>query len=245
MHRDDVRLLEAGLRRLGLDVSNEQLDTLSRFLDELSMWNRRMNLVRGSGRDLVVKHVLDSVAPLATARSDPRIPELLDDGRATRRVLDAGSGAGFPGIPVAVIRPGWTVDLVERSAKRCAYLRSTTLTLGIPNVRVVESGVEELAGRGLQTAAGNTTESDAWDVVLCRALAQVSKAVPLLLPLLGPGGIIAYYAGRLAGIEDFAEEPAASAADAAQTEALVRRVEVPFLDVERNLLIIRARNTSR
>ncbi len=117
-------LLRRGTRTLGLDLSPPQLDQFLTYLDLLLKWNRRINLTAlRSPDDIITRHFLDSLLLL------PHLPE-------TGRLLDIGSGAGFPGLPLKIARPGLSVDLVEATTKKASFLKEAVRRLGLSGVNV-------------------------------------------------------------------------------------------------------------
>lgn len=130
--------------------------------------NRRMNLTSITEEDAFVRdHILDSLAGLA----------LLPPAGS---VIDVGSGAGFPGVAIAIARPELRVTLLEASQKKAAFLASS----GLP---VVRARAEEY-GRG--------PGRDAYDVAVARAVAPLAVVAELVLPLLRPGGAAVLWVGR-------------------------------------------------
>jgi 16S rRNA (guanine527-N7)-methyltransferase len=117
-------LLERGTRFLGLTLSPEQIEQFLAYLDLLLKWNRRMNLTAlRTPAEIISRHFLDSLLLL------PHLPE-------TGRLLDIGSGAGFPGLPLKIARPGLTIDLVEATAKKVSFLKEAVRRLGLSGVEV-------------------------------------------------------------------------------------------------------------
>ncbi len=129
----EQELLRKGLLELGVTV---QEDTVVRFLSylfELKKWNRAYNLTAlKNDRDIIIKHFFDSLLFL---KAFPR-----DSGTA----CDVGSGAGFPGIPIAIVRPDISIVLIEPSRKKCAFLRNIKKVINLNNVEVVEARVEDI-----------------------------------------------------------------------------------------------------
>jgi 16S rRNA (guanine527-N7)-methyltransferase len=223
---------------------------LNRYLDELALFNAAFDLVAtdtGSeaGRaDLVVRHVLDSLAPWKevarelSRRADPasdsggaETAQVAASGTGSAPSLelaDAGSGAGFPGIPLALLFPSIRVTLIERMSKRCAFLENCVALLGLSNVSVLNAEVER-APRG------------AFDVVVFRAFRPLER--PMLGTLLSlardgtaerEGGCLAAWKARRERIE---EEMKGVSDCVGRWEA--RPVSVPFLGhEERNLVVI-------
>jgi 16S rRNA (guanine527-N7)-methyltransferase len=200
------RRLEDGIAALGLALGRGPRTQLLQHLELLEKWNRVHNLT--SVRDVpkaVSVHLLDSLAV---------VPHL-----AGKRLLDAGSGAGFPGIPIAVARPDMQVDLLDSSHKKCAFLRQAVTELGLKNVRVACERIESWRP-GRQ-----------FDCIVSRALAEIAEVVALSAHLLAPGGVIA----AMKGVYPFDE------IERVPPEFRVRRVHalaVPGLQAERHLVLI-------
>jgi 16S rRNA (guanine527-N7)-methyltransferase len=117
-------LLLRGTRALGLTLAPEQIDQFLAYLALLLKWNRKMNLTAlRTPREIIIHHFLDSLLLL------PYLPE-------TGRLLDIGSGAGFPGLPLKIARPGLTIDLVEATAKKVSFLKEAIRRLGLSGVEV-------------------------------------------------------------------------------------------------------------
>lgn len=147
MKTGNLRLTEVDRRHLtitaavlGIELSPAAVSNLVRFADVLDLWNRKMNLVScGSSYELVERHLLDSLA----------VNALVPD---TGTIVDLGSGAGFPGIPLSIIRPQQTVVLVESRQKRASFLGEVKRTLSLANVEIVAGRAEtppsEFSGGG-------------------------------------------------------------------------------------------------
>jgi len=118
------RLLERGTLSLDLDLSPEQIDQFLTYLELLLKWNRRINLTAvRTPREIISRHFLDSLLLL------PHLPE-------TGRLLDLGSGAGFPGLPLKIARPGLALDLAEATAKKASFLKEAIRQLGLSDTNV-------------------------------------------------------------------------------------------------------------
>lgn len=124
--------LTAACRKLGQDLTASQLSLLESYAALLREWNRRINLISRQDTERILSyHVVDSLAV------SPLIP-------AHACAADVGSGAGLPGIPLAVARPDIEMLLIESSHKKCLFLETAVRTLGLGNVRVLENRVESL-----------------------------------------------------------------------------------------------------
>ena len=217
----DLDLLSRGLAALGLESGEDRLTRLARYVEEIELWNPAYGLVKASGDELIVKHILDSLAAL---------PALRRLGLPLDRVADLGSGAGLPGIPLAIFLPDSRVTLVERMEKRVRFLENQKARLGLSNVTISQAEAERVPG-------------GPFDLVTFRAFRPFSegKLFRAVAKLVKTGGAIAAYKGR---IQTAREELAALAPDpvlgplAARAEVLP--LTVPFLEEERCLVILRA-----
>jgi 16S rRNA (guanine527-N7)-methyltransferase len=168
--------LQTGLDFLGLEFSGEKREKLEGFIREIELWNPRYGLL-APDEDIVGRHVIDSLSGVGPIRN-------LEPGT----LADVGSGAGFPGIPLAVWLDDVQVTLIERSGRRAGFLRNAVVVLGLENVRVLEMPVEEVPRR---------SGTGGFDVITFRAWSPVdNRLLDSLEPLLVPGGRIAAYKGR-------------------------------------------------
>jgi 16S rRNA (guanine527-N7)-methyltransferase len=198
-------VLEAGLHELGLSQPG-LADRLLDYLALLVKWNRAFNL--SAVRDpeaMVSRHLLDSLAILPWVR----------DGR----VLDVGSGAGLPGIPVALARPQVRVTLLDSNGKKARFLRQVQLELGLANAEVVEARVEAYA------------PAVPFDAITSRAFAQLQEFVALTRPLLAADGRWLAMKGRL-------DENELTELGGEQVKLQVHRLAVPGSIAERHLIEI-------
>lgn len=204
-------LIERGLAALGLDLGAASLEKLERYVAEIELWNQAYGLVNDSGDSLIVRHILDSLAGLERIRS-----------LSPASLADAGSGAGLPGVPLAILMGETRVALIERSGKRCRFLSNQKALLGLDNLSVVESDLGDARGP--------------FDVVTFRAFRPLEKPIiDQLLALLSPDGALAAYKGKRSKID---EELGGLASYRLSSEILPLRV--PFLEgEERHLVILR------
>ena len=147
----------------GLELSDQTLARSGAYLSTLDSWRRKTNLTGDLTSEDLVDHTLESVF----------CSSLIAHGE---RVVDVGSGAGFPGVPLAIARPDLPITLVEPRAKRAAFLRHVTRTLPQPNVAVLQARVEDLGGQ-------------TFDVATTRAVGRISEWVADA-PFLTPGGLL-------------------------------------------------------
>lgn len=180
MH-EERDLLRRTVRDLaGVELSASHLDRLQAFLDELSLWNRRMNLTGLQSRErIVVELIADSLVPV------PHLPP-------AATLLDVGSGAGLPGIPIKIVRPDIRVDLLEPSAKRTAFLRQAVRLLALSGVRVLRGRIEE---------DEVPLRHEGYDVVTARAVAGLEHVVRMCAGHVAHKGLLVGFGGKSAAIE--------------------------------------------
>ncbi len=204
--------LEQGLGALGIALPGPAQESLLAYLALLRKWNRAYSLTAVDDPDRMVSHhLLDSLAALpALERAVPGI----------RRVADIGSGAGLPGIPLAVARPEWEVALVEPNGKKAAFLRQALIELKLANAQVVERRAEDW-----RPEAG-------FEVVISRALADLADFAAAAGHLCAPRGVLAAMKG-VHPDDELARLPGGVRVQE------VAALEVPGLDARRHLVIMR------
>lgn len=210
----DDELLDDGLRRLGMGGNGQLRDRLLRFVALIEAANPVYRLVDADRRRLITHHLLDSLAAVPALRAV--------EPRAT--LLDVGSGAGLPGIPLALALTESRVILVERSARRAAFLNHVRRELVLTELTVI--------GRPLAEAALASV-----DVATCRAVVPLARLLPDLLPVLHARSTVALYQGTAATVQR--ELAAARAAAGERLQAQVIPLAVPHLDAERHLILLR------
>jgi 16S rRNA (guanine527-N7)-methyltransferase len=199
----------------------EFIRLLRRYIEEIELFNPAYNMVGTNDTgELITRHILDSLAPLGI------ISRLIDDGGAMR-IADIGSGAGLPGIPLALALPKCEFTLVERMGRRAGFLWNAKAVLSLSNVTVEEGELEKSKG--------------AFQLVTFRAFKPLEpKLLKALFRVCEDRGVIAAYKGRREKIEQEMAPLEKLPAAACIWEAAP--YNVPFLDDERHLLIIRPRS---
>jgi 16S rRNA (guanine527-N7)-methyltransferase len=166
--------LDRGLGELGLELGPAARERLLDYVALLVKWNRTYNLTAiREPLAMVTHHLLDSLSVL------PHLPL----ATAGARIADAGSGAGLPGIPLAIARPQWRVALGESSQKKAAFLRQAAIELALYNVEVHEGRVEAWRPQPL------------FDLVISRAFAALGEFIAACRHLVVPGGTLAAMKG--------------------------------------------------
>ena len=244
----DIKLLTEGidvLRKNDRDIDSliapraeEVISRLTGYINEIELFNEAYGLVGAADtEELVIKHILDSLAPLGIilrlltvnclAANCLTVNCLTESHTADRpQIADAGSGAGLPGIPLAIAMPNSDFTLIERMGRRAGFLWNTKASLGISNIAVEEGELEK-------------TVPERFHLVTFRAFKPLdSKLLKTLFRTCAKGGIIAAYKGRREKIEqEMAPLAKLTPLVGCKWEAIP--YIVPFLDEERHLLVIK------
>jgi 16S rRNA (guanine527-N7)-methyltransferase len=211
-----MHLLERHALRFGWRLTPGQLAAFQTYADELEVWNVRANLTAIVEPGAVqIKHFLDSLTCLLAV---PALEGL--------QVIDVGSGAGFPGLPLKIVRPDLHMTLLESVGKKADFLRHIVARLGLSDVTILHGRAEDF---------GAAAQREHYDVALARAVAELRVLAELTLPLCRVGGLV--IAQKRAGIEE--EIANAAPAIAILGGALRTRISVDLPDVEpRQLLVL-------
>jgi 16S rRNA (guanine527-N7)-methyltransferase len=167
-------IIQKGSGSLGIDMDRHQIDQFALYAGELIKWNRKMNLTAiTEAQALAVKHFLDSIAPAALIPPDACL-------------LDIGSGAGFPGIPLKIVRPDLKVTLIDAVRKKVNFQKHVIRTLGLEHVGAHQTRAEQFSAE------------KPFDVIITRALSTLREFAALALPLLAEDGVMLAWKGKTA-----------------------------------------------
>lgn len=169
----------------GIDITDYQEQQLQRYYDILSEWNKKINLTAITEyKDVVVKHFLDSALIL---KSELFVGQRLSDA-GDSSVLDLGTGAGFPGIVLAVLYPGYHYTLVDSLNKRIEFLHIIKEELGLDQIRMYHGRAEDF-GRDPEFR-------NQFDFVVSRAVAELPVLLEYCIPFVKPEGYFISYKGK-------------------------------------------------
>lgn len=201
------RDLARGAAALGVPLDATALDRMQTYLGELRRWNRSYNLVApGELQRLIPRHVLDALAIHADSGQGP--------------LLDVGAGAGFPGLPLAIVDPSRPVVLIDGAGKKVRFLRHVVRTLGLGAVEAVHGRVESFSpGRDFST-------------ITARALGSLADFAALVRHLATPATRLLAMKGK------FPDEELAALPPWVRAES-VRALDIPGADGERHLVTLR------
>lgn len=208
-----VATLAAGVESLGLDLDADTQARLLRYLELMLKWNRVHNLTRITGPEaMVVQHLLDSLAVLPFVQGP--------------RILDIGTGAGLPGIPLALVRPSWQLILLDSNNKKTRFLNQVKIDLNLSNVQVIHGRMEKIQSQAL------------CDTVISRAVGQITDIVTDARHFCTPAGVMIFMKGQYP-----AEELEAAAQAGIHYE--VSEISVPGLDARRHIITVRNQDPPR
>ena len=196
--------------QLGVTVDDKSAALLLRLLDELELWNRAYNLTAISTREaMVAAHLLDSLAASG---------ELMG-----LRIADLGTGAGFPGLPLAIAHPERVFTLIDGTAKKVRFVTHAARVLGLKNVHALHARAEDLQ------------PEQPFDTIVARAVASLPELAALARPLSRPGTRLLAYKGQRPPEAEMAAIPA-------DWELIgVKALQVPGLEAERCLFTLKYR----
>ncbi|TET38428.1 MAG: 16S rRNA (guanine(527)-N(7))-methyltransferase RsmG, partial [Dehalococcoidia bacterium] len=210
--------LIAGAKRLGLPLTSEQVGKFEVYYEELIRWNRRVNLTAiVDYEEVQVKHFLDSLTIALALKMPPSF-----------RLLDVGSGAGIPGVPLKILFSNISLTLLDSVHKKTDFLDHLVARLGLEGVEVLTGRAEDLARDGRYR--------EQFDLVLSRGVAQLATLVELALPFCTLGG--SFIAQKKGEIERELEEAMGAIDILGGRLREVKRVELEELGEERSLVII-------
>ena len=205
------KLLQQGGQRLGLHLKKKQVNQLLTYLNELKRWNRRVNLTAlTTNQDIIERHFLDSLMGVKTIRPYQDL-----------KLMDIGTGAGFPGIPIKLYYPEILLTLVEPVHKKAAFLHHLCGVLRLKGVSVLAERVE-----GLHRSPEHR---GVYQVIVTRAFAKPKPAIKSAVPFLAPAGRLVLYMSR-SGEERWHLE------QGWKSETLDYRL--PFSDVKRSIVVM-------
>lgn len=202
--RPSHELISEGLSALDIAPPGGAIPKFTAYLEEIKKWRKAVSLTSlKTDRDIVVKHFLDSCLYLKVLR------------RGVLSVADVGSGAGFPGIPIKILRPEIKVFLIEPRKKKCAFLRHIVRTLSLRGVEVMEGRVEDTADLGV-------------DAAVTRALFSTAEFIEKASHIVREGGTLVLSKGPAVKKE----------LEGLDTKYTLAEIPLPFGDALRYLLVI-------
>ncbi len=211
MRQFNVENLIAGCDQLGLVVNLNQRNSLLTHIKLLAKWNASLNLTAiKADNDMISHHILDSLAIYRYVTGS--------------RLLDIGSGGGFPGLPLSIVNPNLAVTLLDSRGKRIEFLRHAVAVIGLDNVSLVKSRIEDYRPQ------------EKFSTLSARAFSSLSTLIRLSKKNLGKGTRLLALKGKLPTQE--LATLSAELPESVRSRLTVKQLEVPFLQAQRHLIII-------
>lgn len=226
MNKYDITSLENGCRELGLDLSEQQVEQFLKFYELLVEWNKVMNLTGITEYEEVIsKHFLDSLLLVKAY-----------DMNSVKSVIDIGTGAGFPGIPLKIVFPQKKFILLDSLGKRIKFLEAVVDNLGLQEIELIHGRAEDYAKR--------EEYREQFDLAVSRAVANLASLSEYCIPFVKPGGaFIPYKSGNIQEELQQAEK-AVSILGGKKTQ--YKELLLPDTDIRRSFVLIeKVKHTSK
>ena len=214
-----AEILKKAAEEYGISLSETQLQQFDRYQELLVEWNQKMNLTAlTEPKDMAIKHMIDSVSVYDE--------KWFSEGMS---VIDVGTGAGFPGLPLKILCPSLKVTLLDSLNKRVKFLETVVSELGLSDIVCVHARAEE--------AARQKQYREKFDAVVSRAVARLPILAEYDLPFVRVGGFFAAMKG--AKYEEEAEEAKKAVKLLGGGEPVLREIKLPGLEDKRGIIYIR------
>lgn len=209
-------VLEQAAQALALELSSEQKAKLLLYVKQLHRWNKTYNLTAIKDmREMLIQHIVDSLAVIAPLKA------AVGDKKEGLYIVDVGSGAGLPGIVLAIMEPTWEVQCIDSVEKKTAFMQQMRGVLEVSNLTALHCRIQDVSP--LQC-----------DILISRAFSSLGNIIKWAGQHVVAGGVIAAMKGKLPN--DELDEISHNASW--QTE-LVTSIDVPFLDADRCLVLLK------
>ena len=209
--------LEEKLKLIDINISEIEIENFKIYMELLLEWNEKINLTAITNEDdMILKHFVDSLT----------IKKYMSENE---KIIDIGTGAGFPGIPLAIMNKNNEITLMDSLNKRIVFLNDVIDKLKLTNVKAIHSRAEELAR--------NKTYREKYDVAVSRAVANLSTLVEYMLPFVSVGGKCICMKGP--NIEEELKNAKNAIKELGGEIIKIENFKLPESDNERNIVIIK------
>ena len=210
-------ILIEGASKLGVEINDKQTAQFCEYARLLKEWNEKINLTAITDDEgIATKHFLDSITAILT-------------NKIKGRMIDVGTGAGFPAIPIKIAKPEIEVTLLDSLNKRLNFLNEVCTSLGLENIRTVHSRAED--------GGKNPQHREKYDVAVSRAVANMSVLCELCLPFVKVGGYFLALKGPLAD-EELDGARRAITILGGEVEDVIS-VDIPFTELNHKIIIVK------
>ena len=213
---DFSKELQEKANQINIDIQKEQIEKCYHYMNLLLEWNEKINLTAITDpKEVILKHFIDSFT----------IHKYIEK---KKKVIDVGTGAGFPGIPISILEQDIEMTLLDSLQKRIQFLEEVIQSLTLQNIHTIHARVEEFAN--------NKKERETYDVATSRAVAPLNVLLEYLLPLVKVGGICICMKGSRT--EEIEEAKNAFNILGGKIEK-IEKITLPNSDIQRNIIIVR------
>lgn len=210
-------LLKLGAKEFLLELNDAQVEKLLKYKDILKEWNEKINLTAiEEDKDIIIKHFIDSLS----------IAQYLENKKI--KMIDIGTGAGFPGVPVKIAYPDIDITLLDSLDKRLKFLNEVIKMLNIEGIRTIHGRAEDY---GI-----NREYREKYDIAVARAVATLPVLLEYCLPFVKTGG--RFIAMKGSNLEEVGASKKALDILGGEIEQ-VKELVLPFSDIKRNIVIVR------
>ncbi len=214
----DREILRNGLFTLGYEITKNQEDNLSIYSDLLVEWNKKMNLTAVTDpAEISVKHFLDSIIPIIVIPPD-----------RNKKVIDVGTGAGFPGMPIKIVREDLEFTFMDSLNKRINFLKEVAQNINIEKAEFIHSRAEE--------AGKDKKYRSKYDYAVSRAVAPLKILSEYCIPFLSLGGI--FMAFKSYDIDDEISEAKSMIGNLGGQIKEIKEIKIPYSDIVRKIVLI-------
>ncbi len=214
----DINIFEKGIRDLNFNIDNQKREKFKIFSSLLLEWNEKMNLTAVTDpAEISVKHFLDSIAPLSVI-----------DLKLNAKIIDVGTGAGFPGIPIKIVREDLNFTYMDSLNKRINFLKEVSKNLNLEKVEFIHSRAEE--------AGKNNNYREKYDYAVSRAVANLKVLCEYCMPFVKVGGYFISF--KQFEVENEIDEAKAMIGNLGGKISEVKEIKIPQSDIKRKIIII-------
>lgn len=219
---NERELLIEGCELLGIEINNKEVDIFLEYMSILLEWNKKINITSITDKkDFIIKHFLDSLTCIKTF-----------DFKGTEKIIDIGTGGGFPGVPLKIMMPEIKLTLLDSTQKKVKFLNELVKKLTIENVISIHGRAEDYGNE--------KSYREKYDIAVSRAVAPMNILLEYCLPFVKKGGI--FIAQKSSEIETELNEAKNSLKRLGGKIEQDIRLELPFSNDGRSIIIIRKTN---
>ena len=209
-------------RKINVELNDKQIEQFYQYMNLLLEWNEKINLTSIIEEDeIILKHFIDSITVLKYIGENDKI-------------IDVGTGAGFPGIPIAILKSNTELTLLDSLNKRLLFLNDVINKIDVKNVRTVHGRAEDIGQ--------NKEYREKYDISISRAVANLSTLSEYLLPFVKIGGKCICMKGP--NIDEELKEAEYAIKELGGKIEKIEKFNLPSSDIERNIIIIKKEKTT-